>query len=214
VEFELAAESREASGRAGSRRLRTAGKVPAVVYGGGQPPSAVTLDHNLLTHQMEHESFYTSILTLKIGKSAESVVVKAVQRHPWRQQILHLDLLRVRADEEITLNVPVHFLNEESSIGVKTQGGIVEHLMSDVEVTCLPKDLPEYIEVDVSGVKLDQILHLSDLQLPEGVKLLALEHGSDHAMFAIHAPRRAEPEPAAEDATAAAAAPEPEDSAE
>lgn len=212
MDFELAAEAREASGRAGSRRLRNAGKVPAVVYGGGQPPSSVTLDHNSLTHQMEHESFYTSILTLKLGKGSESVVVKDVQRHPYRQQIMHLDLQRVRADEEITLHVPVHYLNEEISVGVKTQGGVVEHLMSDVEVSCLPKDLPEYIELDVSNVELDQILHLSDLSLPEGVKLPALEHGSDNAVFAIHAPRRAEP--TAEEIEEEEAPPEAEDSAE
>ncbi|HMB72694.1 MAG TPA: 50S ribosomal protein L25/general stress protein Ctc [Gammaproteobacteria bacterium] len=215
MDFELAAEARDASGRAGSRRLRKTGKVPAVVYGGGQPPSSVTLDHNSLTHQMEHESFYTSILTLKIGKQSESVVIKDVQRHPYRQQIMHMDLLRVRADEAITLQVPVHFLNEETSIGVKTQGGVAEHLMSDVEVSCLPKDLPEYIEVDVSEVKLDDILHLSDLPLPDGVRLPALEHGSDNAVFAIHAPRRAEPETAAEEtAEEEETPPETEDDAE
>lgn len=216
MEFELAAESRDASGRAGSRRLRNAGKVPAVVYGGGQPPSAVTLDHNTLVHQMEHEAFYTSILSLKVGKESESVVVKEVQRHPSRRQIMHMDLLRVRADEAITLQVPVHFVNEETAIGVKTQGGVVDHLLSDVEVTCLPKDLPEYIEVDVSEVELDQILHLSDLKLPEGVTLVALEHGSDHAVFAIHAPRRveAEAEAVAEEAVPAAAPEAPEESEE
>jgi len=192
VEFELAAEARESSGRTGSRRLRLAGKVPAVVYGGGRPPSSVTLDHNSLVHQMEHEAFYTSILTLKVGKESESVIVKDVQRHPSKPQIVHLDLQRIRADEEITLHVPVHFINEESSVGVKTQGGVVEHLMSDVEVSCLPKDLPEFLEVDVTEVTLDHIVHLSDIKLPQGVKLVALEHGSDHAIFAIHAPRRAD----------------------
>lgn len=194
MEFELAAESRDASGRAGSRRLRIAGKVPAVVYGGGQPPSSITLDHNTLVHQMENEAFYTSILTLKVDNEAESVVVKDIQRHPARPQVMHMDLLRVRADQAITLQVPVHFVNEDTSVGVKGQGGIPEHLLSDVEVSCLPKDLPEFIEVDVSEVELDQILHLSDLKLPSGVTLVALEHGSDHAMFAIHPPRRAEPE--------------------
>ena len=215
MDFELAAEAREASGRTGSRRLRRSGKVPAVVYGGGQPPSSVTLDHDSLSHQMAHESFYTSILTLKVGKASESVVVKEVQRHPYRQQIMHLDLQRVRADEEITLHVPIHFLNEETAVGVKTQGGVVEHLMSDVEVTCLPKDLPEFIAVDVADVTLDQILHLSDLKLPDGVTIAALEHGSDNAVFAIHAPRRAEPTP--EEAAAEQpeeAAPEPEDTTE
>jgi large subunit ribosomal protein L25 len=214
VEFELAAEAREASGRTGSRRLRSAGKVPAVVYGAGQPPSAITLDHNSIVHQMEHEAFYTSILTLKVGKESESVVVKEVQRHPARHQIMHMDLLRVRADEAITLSVPVHFVNEEASVGVKQQGGVVEHLLSDVEVTCLPKDLPEYIDIDVAEVELDQILHLSDIKLPDGVQLVALEHGSDHAIFAIHAPRRAEPEPVAGDAAEGEAAAATDESAE
>jgi len=213
VDFELAAEAREASGRAGSRRLRNTGKVPAVVYGGGQPPNAVTLDHNSLVHQMENEGFFTSILTLKVGKDAESVVVKAVQRHPARHQIMHMDLLRVRADEAITLNVPVHFLNEESSVGIKTQGGIADHLLTDVEVSCLPKDLPEFLEIDVTEVELDQILHLSDLKLPEGVTLVALEHGSDHAMFAIHAPRRVEEETVVAEDADAAEAPAAEDAA-
>ena len=154
---------------------------------------------------MEQEAFYTSILTLKLGKESESVVVKEVQRHPARRQVMHMDLLRVRADEAITLSVPVHFVNEEGSIGVKQQGGVVDHLLSDVEVTCLPKDLPEYIEVDVSEVELDQILHLSDLKLPDGVQLVALEHGSDHAIFAINAPRRVEPELVAEEAAEAEA---------
>lgn len=203
MDFELAAEAREASGRTGSRRLRNAGKVPAVVYGGGQPPSSVTLDHNSLSHQMEHEAFYTSILTLTLGKQSESVVVKDVQRHPAKRQIMHLDLLRVRADEAITLHVPVHFVNEDVAVGVKAQGGVVDHLLSDVEVSCLPSDLPEFIEVDVSAVELGQILHLSDMNVPEGVKLLALEHGSDPAIFAIHAPRRAEPEPTADEAEVA-----------
>lgn len=213
MDFELAAEAREASGRTGSRRLRNSGKVPAVVYGGGQPPNAVTLDHNSLIHQMANEGFFTSILTLKVGKDAESVVVKAVQRHPARHQIMHMDLLRVRADEAITLNVPVHYINEETSVGVKTQGGIVDHLLTDVEVSCLPKDLPEFLEVDVEQVELDQILHLSDLKLPEGVTLVALEHGSDHAMFAIHAPRRVEEETAVAAEDEAAEAPAADDAA-
>lgn len=202
MDFELAAEAREASGRAGSRRLRNAGKVPAIVYGGGQPPNSVTLDHNSLIHQMENEGFFTSILTLKVGKASESVVVKDVQRHPAKPQVMHMDLLRVRADEELTLQVPIHFVNEEASIGVKTHGGVVDHLMTDVEVSCLPKDLPEYIEIDVSEVELDQILHLSDLKVPDGVKLVALEHGSDPAMFAIHEPRRVEEEPVADEVAA------------
>ena len=139
---------------------------------------------------MEHEAFYTSILTLKLGKEAESVVIKEVQRHPAKRQVMHMDLLRIRADEEITLDIPLHFVNEEISVGVKTQGGVVERLPPDVEVTCLPKDLPEYIEVDVSAVELDQILHLSDVKVPEGVTLVALEHGSEADASAFHVSTR------------------------
>ena len=194
MDFVLPVEARDSAGRAVSRRLRREGKVPAIVYGGGQDPRSVTLDHDKLIHQMDNESFYTSILTIKTGKESEPVVVKAVQRHPARHQIMHLDFQRIVAGEAITLPVPVHFLNEETSVGVKTQGGVVEHLMTDVEITCLPKDLPEFIEVDVSAVELGDIIHLSDLKLPEAVTLVALEHGNDQAVFAIQAPRRVEEE--------------------
>lgn len=205
MEFVLAGEARAASGRTGSRRLRNQGKVPAIVYGGGQDPSSITLDHNTLVHQMTHEAFYTSLLTLKLGTQSELVVVKDVQRHPARPQIMHMDLQRVVANEALTLHVPIHFLNEEKSVGVKGQGGVVEHLMTDVEISCLPKDLPEYLALDVSAVELGQILHLSDIPLPEGVSIVALVHGSDQGVFAIHAARVEEVDAAAPEAPAAPA---------
>jgi large subunit ribosomal protein L25 len=203
VEFVLAGEARVASGRTGSRRLRHKGKVPAIVYGGGQDPSAITLDHNKLVHQMTHEAFYTSLLTLKLGNESQLVVVKDVQRHPAKSHIMHMDLQRVVAGEALTMHVPIHFLNEETSVGVKAQGGVVEHLMSDVEISCLPKDLPEYLALDVAAVELGQILHLSDIQLPEGVSIVALEHDSDQAIFAIHTARAAETEVSAAPAATA-----------
>ena len=164
--FELAVEERPQLGRVPSRRLRKAGKVPAVMYGGGEGPASLLLDHDSLVHQMEREAFYTSILTLKIGQKSQQVVVKAVQRHPARPIVMHLDFLRIREDEEITLDVPIHFLNEASAKGVKEQGGVVDHMLTEVEVRCLPRFLPEYLEIDVSPLELNQIYHLWDIQLP------------------------------------------------
>ncbi|HEX5419477.1 MAG TPA: 50S ribosomal protein L25/general stress protein Ctc [Gammaproteobacteria bacterium] len=204
MRFELQAEARDALGRAGSRRLRRRGKVPAVIYGGGADSSAIVLDHNSLVHEMSQEAFYTSILSIKIGAQAQSVVVKEVQRHPARPVIMHLDFQRIVEDEAITLHVPLHFVGEEGAKGVKEQGGVFEHLMSDVEVSCLPRDLPEYLEVDVTNLELNQILHLSDLKLPQGVSLVALEHHQDHAVVMVSPPRREEAEAPAEAAEPAA----------
>jgi large subunit ribosomal protein L25 len=206
VRFELQAEARNASGRTGSRRLRRQGKVPAVIYGGGADASAITLDHNELVHEMSQEAFYTSILNIKIGGQSQSVVVKEVQRHPARPVIMHLDFQRIVEDEAITLHVPLHFVGEEVAKGVKEQGGVLEHLASDVEVSCLPRDLPEYLEVDVTSLELNQILHLSDLKLPQGVSLVALEHHQDHPIVTISPPRREEAETPAEAAEPAAPA--------
>lgn len=194
--FELQGEARSESGRTEARRLRRAGKVPAIVYGGGKEPRALTLDHNTLIHQMAREAFYTSILTLKVGNDVQPVVIKDVQRHPVRPQVLHLDLQRIVEDEELTLHVPIHFLGEAAAKGVKEQGGEIQHLMTDVEVICLPRYLPEYLEIDVSGMELNDILHLSDLKLPEGVELVALRHHQDHPVVAINPPRREEQEAA------------------
>lgn len=208
--FELSAEPREGAGRAPSRRLRRTGRVPAIVYGGGEQPSAISLDHNKLVHQMDHEAFYTSILTLKVGKQDQAVVVKAVHRHPAKPEILHLDFQRIVADEEITLHVPVHFVGESGAVGVKEQGGVIDHLLTDVEVSCLPKDLPEFLELDVSNLELNQILHLSDIPLPDGVTSTALEHGLDHPVVAINPPRREEVEEPEEGIEEAAAPEAPE----
>ena len=190
--FELSVEPRAALGRTGSRRLRKTGKVPAIVYGGGEAPESMVLDHNTLSHQMSREAFFTSILTLKIGAKSQQVVVKDVQRHPVKPLIMHLDFQRIREDEEITLTVPVHFLNEANAKGVKEQGGVVDHLLSEVEVECLPRYLPEYLEIDVTALELNQIYHLSDIKLPEGVSLVALKHGHDEPLVAVNPPREEE----------------------
>ena len=190
--FELNVEPRPQIGRTSSRRLRKAGKVPAVIYGGGEAPESLLLDHNTLAHQMNREAFFTSIVTLKIGPKSQQVVVKDVQRHPVRPLIMHLDFQRIREDVEITLSVPVHFLNEANAKGVKEQGGVVDHLQTEVEVVCLPRYLPEYLEIDVTELELNQIYHLSDIKLPEGVALVALKHGDDRPLVAVNPPREEE----------------------
>jgi large subunit ribosomal protein L25 len=205
--LELAGEPRAQLGRTDSRRLRKAGKVPAILYGGGEAPETLVLDHNALRNQMGREAFYTSILTLKVGAKAQPVVVKAVERHPARPQIMHLDFQRVREDEELTLSVRIHFHGEAEAKGVKDQGGVVEHLMTDVEVRCLPRYLPEYLELDVTALELNQIYHLSDIKLPEGVTLVALAGGHDHPVVAINLPRAEEIDVPAETATPAGEVP-------
>lgn len=210
MKFEISAQARDASGRAASRRLRRLGRVPAVVYGGGQDSSKIELDRNSLVVQMDLEAFYTSILNLRLGDKTHPVVVKEVQRHPAKSTVMHLDFQRVVADEELTMTVPIHFIGEAVAVGVKTQGGVIEHTLTDVEISCLPANLPEYLELDVSELELNQILHLSDIRYPEGVQSTQLAHGHDSPVVAIHPPRREEEEEALEAEAAEAGAPEEE----
>ncbi len=203
-EFELVAEKREDVGKGASRRLRRDGKLPGIVYGTDKEPVMITLPHNDVMHNLEHEAFYSQILTLNVGKDKEKVVLKDLQRHPYKRLLLHIDLLRVSENEALTMRIPLHFINEEKAVGVKQGGGVVSHTMTEVDIVCLPKDLPEYIEVDMLEVELDQTVHLSDLVLPEGVQLYATLHGGDDSLSvaAIHAPKAS----AADDAEEAAAA--------
>jgi large subunit ribosomal protein L25 len=203
--FELAVEFRDDQGKGASRRLRRSGKVPAILYGGHENPRALALDHTRLLLLLDNERFYTTILSLRAGDETQPAVLKDVQRHPWKNQVLHLDLQRVREDEKIRMRIPLHFVNEAASLGVKTQGGQVSHLRNDVEVLCLPKDLPEYIEIDLIDLGLGQIVHLSELKLPEGVELPELIHGNDAPIVSIHA-QRVEEAPSATEAAAAAPA--------
>ena len=191
-EFVVEAKSREAQGTGASRRLRRDGWTPAIVYGGGKPPQSIVVSHRQLYRQMGYEAFFSHILKLEIDGQPESVVIKAVQRHPARKQVLHADFLRVRADHAIRVRVPLHFEGEAVAPGVKTGGGVVEHMMNDVEVECLPKYLPEYIAVDISKLELDQTVHLSEIPLPEGVELVELKHENDAGVVAIHQPRKVE----------------------
>lgn len=190
--FEISAQSRNVKGKGASRRLRrTADQVPGIVYGAGQESTCIMINHDYLLKALEHEAFYSHILTLKIDGKTEKVVLKDLQRHPFKPRILHLDLMRVNANESITMRVPLHFVGDDVAPGVKIGGGLVAHLINDVEVRCLPGDLPEFIEVDMANVELDQILHLSDLSLPKGVELVALAHDDNLPVASIHLPRGA-----------------------
>jgi len=186
--FELKAESRSDAGKGASRRLRHAGKVPAIVYGGGKDPLMIALDHNDLLKHLEHEAFYSHVLAVDLDGARESCVLKDVQRHPARPIIMHLDLQRVRADEKIRMHVPLHFENAATAPGVK-QGGAVSHHLTEVDVSCLPQDLPEYIAVDMATMGMNDSLHLSQLKLPAGVELVALAHGDDALVVSIHTAR-------------------------
>ncbi len=175
--FELNAEPRSAKGTGASRRLRHAGKIPAVMYGAGKEPAMLVLDHDSLYHQVQNESFYTSILTVNVGGQKEQAVLRDIQMHPFRPRIQHMDLQRISATEKLHMHVPLHFINQDIAPGVKLQGGVVAHLMTEVDVTCLPHQLPEYLTVDLSSLNLGQSVHLKDLALPEGVTITSLIHG-------------------------------------
>jgi large subunit ribosomal protein L25 len=204
--FELAAEFRNDEGKGASRRLRRLGKVPAILYGSKVDPRPLTLDHTKLKLLLDNERFFSTIIALKVGDATHTAILRDVQRHPWKNQVVHADFQRVQDDEKIRLRIPLHFKNAEISPGVKTEGGMMSHLSNDLHITCLPKDLPEYIEIDVSGLHLNQSLKVSDLKLPAGVEAVDLLQGRDHAVVAVHSLRAEEPE-AAPVAAAAAAAP-------
>ncbi|MDR9436714.1 MAG: 50S ribosomal protein L25/general stress protein Ctc [Thiohalophilus sp.] len=191
-DFVLQAESRSDQGKGASRRLRRTGRVPAVMYGAGKDPAMLSLDHDELVNQLKNEAFFSSILTVKVGNNEDQVILKDLQRHPGKPYILHMDLLRVSANEAIRVQVPLHFMNEEKCPGVK-EGGVITHNLTEVEVSCLPKNLPEYIELDLAELDIDQTVHMSELKLPEGVELVELMHGEEHdqPVVAIHMPRAA-----------------------
>ena len=187
-EFDLIAELREDRGKGASRRLRHQGKVPAIIYGAGRPPRALSFDQNKVLKQLENESFYSSVLNIQVNDKSQAAILKDLQRHPAKHLIMHMDFQRIVEDEEIKMNVPLHFLGEDVAPGVKEGGGKVAHLINDVEVSCLPENLPEYLEIDVAELGLDEMLHLSDIKLPKGVEIPQLAQGPehDHAIVSIH----------------------------
>ena len=193
--FLLNAEFRDDAGKGASRRLRRGGKVPAVLYGGERPPRSITLSHTEISHHLENEAFYSSVITLKVGDKEQPAILKDIQRHPARRLIMHVDLQRVLEDKEIRMNVPIHFVGESAAPGVK-KGGTVSHTVNELEITCLPKYLPEFIEVDLAAVDMDGVFKLSDVSLPDGVSL-AHPPGEDYdpALASIHKVRvQVEPE--------------------
>ncbi len=184
-DFTLVGEERDDQGKGASRRLRRTGMVPGILYGGRRPPRALVLDRDTLTHSLTNEALYSSILTLTIGDKSQPCIIKDVQRHPARNVIMHIDLQRILEDEKIRVSVPINFVGEEEAPGVK-QGGNVSRVITELEVTCLPRDLPESIEADISGLEMDAILHVSELNIPEGVELAAGETIQDQAVATVH----------------------------
>lgn len=178
--IQLTAEPRADSGKGASRRLRRTGMVPAIVYGGNVDPVSVSLKHSDFIHELENEAIYTQLIDLKVGKTKAVVILRDLQRHPYKNRIMHADFYRVDSKKPIHVVVPVHTINAETCVGVKKDGGMLALQTSEIEVVCLPKDLPEYLEIDVANLHLGEILHLSDIKMPKGVEIVALTHGEDH----------------------------------
>ncbi|MCD8521085.1 MAG: 50S ribosomal protein L25/general stress protein Ctc [Saccharospirillaceae bacterium] len=203
-EFNLSAELREDAGKGASRRLRRENAVPAIVYGGkaggnDRKPQAIVLKANELNKLLENEAFYSSVITLNIGDKAEQVVLKDLQRHPSKALIWHADFLRVSKTSKIKAHVPLHFINEDSCVGVKTGGGKIAHQLTSLDIICNAGDLPEFIEVDLANVEVGTVIHLSDLKLPKGVESLALSHGPEHdtSVVTVIAPKGGDSDEAA-----------------
>src|SRR6201986_3991658 len=202
ISFKFGADLRDMQGKGASRRLRHTGKVPAILYGGHQDATALILDQQNLLTMVGNERFYSSIVQLKIGDKTQEAIVKDIQMHPAKNVVVHVDLQRVIENEMLRIMLPIHFKNESSSPGVKVQGGVVSHMRSDVEVLCLPKDLPEFLEIDMGSMSLNETKFLADVPLPEGVTIPELAH-RNAAVVSIHSPRAQEPEPTPEAAAAA-----------
>lgn len=201
-DFKLDVTLRDEQGKGASRRLRRdAGLVPAIIYGGRKKPQAVSIKFNELVKHLENEAFYSHIITLNVEGTSEDVILKDLQRHPAKSIFYHADFLRVSKTKKLKTTVPLHFLNEATAKGVKLQGGIISHNMTEIEITCLPGDLPEFIEVDLADVEVGQIVHISDIKFPKGVESVSLAHGEDHDLPVanIHKPKGASADDAAEE---------------
>jgi large subunit ribosomal protein L25 len=209
ISFTIGADFRDTQGKGASRRLRRHGKVPAILYGGHQDARPLILDQQNLLTMIDNERFYSSIVQLKVGEQLQPAIVKDVQMHPAKNVVVHVDLQRVLENEPIRIKVPIHFKGEAVAPGVKSQGGIISHMRSDVEVSCLPKDLPEYLELDISNMNLNETRFLSDIPLPPGVTITELGHGRNPPVVSIHSPRAEETEATPEAAAAAEAAAAP-----
>lgn len=190
--FKINAETRNESGTGANRRLRRTHMVPAVVYGKGEETVSIMVNAHELRNHLEIEAFYSHLLTLNLNGKQEAVILKSLQRHPSEDRILHMDLFRVSEDQEIRVHVPIHFLNEDTCLGSKQDGGVISHIHTNIEISCLPKDLPEYLPVDTLELRLGQSLHFSDIKLPEGVQIVAMMYGDEEAneaVVSVNAPR-------------------------
>ncbi len=187
--IQINAKSREVLGRGASRRLRNLGLVPGILYGGGDSEKVIELDHKTLLMKLSNEAFQSSIITLEIDGNKEEVLLRDYQMHPWKKQVLHIDFQRVSADQIINMNVPLHFVNEDVAPGVKIGGGIVNRVLTELAIQCLPSKLPEYIEVDVGKLEVGDTMHLSELVLPDGVESVLAQKGEDLALATVQVPR-------------------------
>ncbi len=195
TDFTLHAKGREDTGKGASRRLRRlAGEIPAIVYGGKKAAAQISLTHKDVAKALENEAFYSHIISLDVDGTSEDVIIKDIQRHPAKSVVMHMDFFRVSKTTKLQTRAPLHFINEEECVGVKLGGGLIARSMTDIEISCLPKDLPEYIEVDMAEVELGQTVHLSDIKLPKGVESVALGHGEDHDLpvAAVNKPKAVE----------------------
>ena len=186
---EVNAVSRSVQGTGASRRLRRSGKLPGILYGANQEAQVIELDHSAIMLQLRHEAFHASILTMNIDGTKQNVLLRDIQMHPWKREVLHIDFQRVDAKQKIHMRVPLHFINAELAPGVKLGGGIVNHVISELEVSCLPADLPEFVNVDVAELELGHSVHLSELTLPSGVESVQLGRGDDAVVATVQVPR-------------------------
>jgi large subunit ribosomal protein L25 len=212
MKFEISANKREAQGTGASRRLRRMGRVPGIVYGGAEGPVNIELDHKDLFQNLRNEKFHASILTLKLGEAPQQVLLRAVNMHPFKLQVQHVDFQRVLKDRKIHMKVPLHFVNAENSPGVKEQGGIVNHVLNELDIVCFPDDLPEYLEVDLSNLTVGHSLHVRDLSLSKGVEL-ALHKAENPVVATVVIPSLVTEEEEAAPAVAAADVPTSEQAA-
>mgnify|MGYP001119102585 CR=1 FL=1 len=200
-DFKLNAKVRNDMGKGASRRLRRlANEIPAIIYGGKKAPQNISLTQNEFEHALENEAFYSHIITIDVDGKSQDVILKDLQRHPAKPVVLHADFLRVSKTKKLHTKVPLHFINEEACVGVKLSGGNTSHNMTELEISCLPANLPEYIEVDVAAVDVGQVLHISDIVMPKGVESVALSHGEGHDLpiFTVNKPKAAVEETAEE----------------
>jgi large subunit ribosomal protein L25 len=207
MKIEIKAEPRSLQGTGASRRLRRESKVPGILYGAGKDAQPIQLDHKELFFKLKLEAFHASILDMELGSEKMPVLLRDYQMHPFKQMILHADFQRIAADRKIHVKVPLHFMNQETAPGVKLAGGAIQHVMNDLDIACLPKDLPEFIEVDLGQLQAGHSLHISGLKLPPGVESVKLAKGDDLTVATIVIPRMATAEEETAGAAAAAAAP-------